>query len=72
MPKEAVEVGKSIVLTLGVTDDTQYWLSGKKITVTYDGKEAQVTEVEGEFKFTIIPVKGVSNIKVIVTDNPQQ
>ena len=72
LPKEAVEVGKSIVLTLGVTDDTQYWLSGKKITVTYDGKEAQVTEVEGEFKFTIIPVKGVSNIKVIVTDNPQQ
>ncbi len=71
LPKEAVEVGKSIVLTLGVTD-TQYGLFDKKITVTYDGKEAQVTEVEGEFKFTIIPVKGVSSIKVIVTDNPQQ
>ena len=71
LPKEAVEVGKSIILTLGVTD-TQYGLFDKKITVTYDGKEAQVTDVEGEFKFTIIPVKGVSNIKVIVTDNPQQ
>lgn len=72
LPAQPVTCGQSTLLTLGVTDDAQYWLSGKKITVTYNGKEAQVTEVEGEFKFTIIPVKGVSNIKVIVTDNPQQ
>ena len=69
LPKDPVECGKSIILTLGVTDDAQYWLSGKKITVTYDGKEAQVTESEGEFRFAITPVKGASKIKVVVTNN---
>ena len=69
LPKDPVECGKSIILTLGVTDDAQYWLSGKKITVTYDGKEAQVTESEGEFRFTITPVKGANTIKVVVTNN---
>jgi hypothetical protein len=71
LPANPVTCGQSLLLTLGVTDDAKYWLSGKKITVTYNGKEAQVSEVEGEFKFTIIPVKGASKIKVIVTDNPQ-
>lgn len=70
LPTTPSVCGQAITLTLGVTDDAQYWLFGKKITVTYNGQELPVDEEK--FTFTIIPVKGVSKIKVIVEEKPQQ
>ena len=63
LPKDPVEVGKAIPLTLGVSDDSK-WLEGKKITVTYNGVNLPVDE--SNFSFAITPIKGVSKIKVVV------
>ena len=68
LPKEAVTCGQGLNLTLAGADDDHY-LEGKKITVTYNNKVSPVDE--GNFVFTIIPVKGVSKIKVVVEDKAQ-
>lgn len=68
LPKE-FEVGQKIRLSLGVTDESKYWLEGKVITVTYNGEKLTVDE--SNFTFEILPLKGVSKIKVEVSDKPQ-
>jgi len=68
LPKE-FEVGQKVRLSLGVTDESKYWLEGKAITVTYNGEKLTVDETN--FTFEIIPLKGVSKIKVEVSDKPQ-
>ena len=66
LPANPVECGKEIILTLGVTNENDYFLFGKKITVTYNGQE--VTVNEENFTFAIVPIKGVTKIKVTITD----
>lgn len=68
LPKE-FEVGQKVRLSLGVTDESKYWLEGKVITVTYNGEKLTVDE--SNFTFEILPLKGISNIKVEVSDKPQ-
>lgn len=68
LPKE-FEVGQKVRLSLGVTDESKYWLEGKAITVTYNGEK--ITVDESNFTFEILPLKGVSKIKVEVSDKPQ-
>lgn len=68
LPKE-FEVGQKVKLSLGVTDETKYWLEGKAITVTYNGEKLVVDETN--FTFEILPLKGISKIKVEVSDKPQ-
>lgn len=66
LPSEASEVGKAITLTLGVTDESKYFLEGKDISVTYNGAKLVVDETN--YSFVITPVKDVTKIKVIVTE----
>lgn len=68
LPADPVEAGKQITLTLDVTSD-EYSLFGKNIKVTYNEKEIPVDE--NNFTFALLPVKGVSRIKVVVTEKPQ-
>lgn len=68
LPKE-FEVGQKVRLSLGVTDESKYWLEGKIITVTYNGEKLTVDE--SNFTFEILPLKGISKIKVEVSDKPQ-
>jgi len=68
LPKE-FEVGQKVRLSLGVTDESKYWLEGKVITVTYNG--GKLTVDESNFTFEILPLKGISKIKVEVSDKPQ-
>lgn len=68
LPKE-FEVGQKVRLSLGVTDESKYWLEGKVIAVTYNGEKLTVDE--SNFTFEILPLKGVSKIKVEVSDKPQ-
>ena len=65
LPAEPSLVGQEITLKLAPADDS-HWLEGKNITVTYNGANLPVNEKE--FTFPITPVKGVSIIKVVVTD----
>ena len=67
LPKE-FEVGQKVRLSLGVTDESKYWLEGKAITVTYN--EEKLVVDESNFTFEILPLKGVSKIKVEVSDKP--
>lgn len=68
LPKE-FEVGQKVRLSLGVKDESKYWLEGKVITVTYNGEKLTVDE--SNFTFEILPLKGISKIKVEVSDKPQ-
>lgn len=68
LPKE-FEVGQKVRLSLGVTDESKYWLEGKVVTVTYNGEKLTVDE--SNFTFEILPLKGISKIKVEVSDKPQ-
>ena len=64
LPANPVECGVALRLTLGVTDESEYSLYEKKITVTYNG--ANVPVDLNDFTFTIIPVRTATLIKVVV------
>ena len=66
LPTEKVEVGQPLNLTLAPAD-TEHWLEGKVINVTYNSQPVSVDP--SNFQFTILPVKDVSLIKVVVQDS---
>lgn len=65
LPTEATPVGQSLKLTVtGVDDDHPIY--GKKVTVTYNGKDVPFSTEE--YSFVIIPVKGAFTITVVVSN----
>ncbi len=65
LTSEPVNVGEPVSYKLAGNDD-EHSLFDKNIVITYNG--ANVPFNEQDYSFTLIPVKGVSEIKVVITE----
>ena len=65
---EEIECGAPVVLEIKPTSD-DYFLYGKKITVTYNGTNVSVNTADEKYTFEITPIKTQTEIKVLVEDN---